>query len=503
MWNRSESNRVVESGLIMLVLLLAGCGKSPEDARKELGELGIEYNVQSFFETVVNNDPLAVELFLISGIERDAKIGTGVAALHLSTAAGNMRITGLLLEHGADVGIQNSEYNTPLHLAITNGNIGMASLLLDHGASVNQSNVSTLTPLDIAFQHDDTTSVEVLLKNSSVSVRDGLDVVYRMWEHEKERKRKYIELSGHNSVAWQLPPLLISAADADDMTAMKLLLDFGVNPNSDSDGTALHHAMTVDACKLLVDNGADPDYFAVPLVGAIQEGRTEVVRWLMDNGADVNRRTIDGRYTPLISAVSSARLEVLQLLLSKGADTNGTDIDGETPLMKAVASSDRWYENKDTSVYKFDWARYKRGTQLVEILIDNGALVNVRDKKGETTLMKALEANGGAVIEIIKMLIDNGADVNALDNDRKTPLIKAIDRSGETADIEVIKLLVKRGANVNASYILKLPVYGNTTRSVLDRAEFRASYGDEDNKKRLTQIVRWLKAAGARSASRR
>ena len=460
MSNRSESHRVVETALIILSLLLVGCGKSPEDARRELGELGIEYNIESFFNTVVNNDPLAVELFLIAGIEVNAKNSDGASALHLSTASGNVAITELMLEHGADVDIRNAEHDTPLHLSTSKGYTQITKLILDTGASVKQSNISGLTPLDIAFQSYDTTSVEMLLQESPVSVQEGIDVVYRMWEHaEKQRKarREFIERNSWAS-AYTTPRLLHVAARENDLDGLRILLEYGVDPNRD-----LGSALSINACSLLVANGADINHYSGPLSQAIDYGQDEIVQWLIGHGADVNAKNSLTKTTPLMKAVESGQigLETVGLLIDNGADVNARDANLETPLMRALSISKRYLASSDSTLYS-----------------------QAKDDLG-----------------IVKLLIDHGADVNAKDDDRETPLMKALNTLGGS-DIEVIKLLVHNGANVNAKTTTRIAGYGSLTSSILDKAEFNASYGETDKKRRLSAIAKWLKSAGARKASR-
>ena len=57
--------------LTALLLLLSGCQKTPEQARKELSELGIEYSQAAFLSRVANGDAVVVELFLTAGMSPD------------------------------------------------------------------------------------------------------------------------------------------------------------------------------------------------------------------------------------------------------------------------------------------------------------------------------------------------------------------------------------------------------------------------------------------------
>lgn len=87
--------------------------------------------------------------------------------------------------------------------------------------------------------------------------------------------------------------------------------------------------------RLLLDRGADPDLPAAnvarvaPLHAAVAADQPEIAEWLLDAGADVNKRQqVD--YTPLMGAAANARLALLDLLLARGADPALQTTEGKT-----------------------------------------------------------------------------------------------------------------------------------------------------------------------------
>ena len=95
--------------------------------------------------------------------------------------------------------------------------------------------------------------------------------------------------------------------------------------------------------KLLLDNGADVDKIAMngseltALQRAVACMHTDVVRVLLDYNPDVNVRMLGG-FTPLMSAAAMGAKEIISLLLEKGADKKLISDDGRTASEFALAT---------------------------------------------------------------------------------------------------------------------------------------------------------------------
>lgn len=128
-------------------------------------------------------------------------------------------------------------------------------------------------------------------------------------------------------------------------------------------------------------NAADP-YGRTALMLAAYNGHTEIARILIQEGAEVTKEDKEGR-TALIFAASGPFPEPATLLLNQGAKVDLTDNVGQwSALMFASAEG-----NND----------------VVKILLEHGADINLKDKDGETALDFA-QNNGHTEVAT---LIDN------------------------------------------------------------------------------------------------
>ena len=219
----------------------------------------------------------------------------------------------------------------------------------------------------------------------------------------------------------------IEAAQTGNTLATLDLLKKGldVNARDDQDGrTILMHAVwfgQLDVMRILIDKGADINAKnkkgVTALILATDKGNAELVRFLLDNGADVNAKDSLG-YTALIKAAGRGLENIMSILLSKGADVNAATHDGYAALSYAAGSGH---------------------TDIVKTLIDNGADVNAKSSIGYTALMSA--ATSGRV-DVVKVLADKGADVSAKSSSGDT----ALSRASKYGHPDVANLLRNAGA---------------------------------------------------------
>ena len=160
----------------------------------------------------------------------------------------------------------------------------------------------------------------------------------------------------------------------------------------------------------------------------------ETVRFLLDNGADVNPQDDKG-WTPLMNSARNSNgdssLETVRLLLERGANPN---IKNHVKIHALFMSA--WNSNGDSSI------------DTVKLLIEKGANVNLTAAKDWTSLMIATKhSNGISSLETVKILLDKGADPNMKSDDGLTALMVATGNSNTTSSLETVILLLERGAD--------------------------------------------------------
>jgi ankyrin repeat protein len=235
---------------------------------------------------------------------------------------------------------------------------------------------------------------------------------------------------------------LYIASSRGHVDVVRLLVDRGANLNAgcnDWNGdfqrvrwTPLHAAIYgdhPDIALFLLERGANPetrDCSQTALCIASSRGQADVVRSLIDRGADLNAKShcwLDGpdsddvECAPLHAATYEGQRDIALLLLERGADPETRSSWDETALH--VASS--------------------RGcADIVQQLLTHGADPNV-ECKGWTPLD---EASSHGRPEIVRMLLEHGADPNRVDPLSGPALHMA-------SDTTVVELLLEYGVNVD------------------------------------------------------
>ena len=224
---------------------------------------------------------------------------------------------------------------------------------------------------------------------------------------------------------------------------------------------ALFQAVKTDdlaAVKESLNRKADPNardrYGFTPLMIASTRGSVEIVKALINVGADVNAANPETHATPLNMAILGRKPSVLVTLVASGANVNAPDAQGRTALhdvvekgdmelLKALLAAPASDPNvKDKSGLTPLMFAYTLGDEGLLLLLNKGADVNLKSNTGRTALMEAAAAKAGSAV---KILLERGADVNAKDNDDWT----ALQEAQLVGCADIISMLEKAGAKPN------------------------------------------------------
>ena len=162
------------------------------------------------------------------------------------------------------------------------------------------------------------------------------------------------------------------------------------------------------------------------LLDRLGEGVVDVVRHLLQLGANVNMTILDDdnfRETLLHRVARSGSIAMLNLLLEQGAIVDALDTDGSSALHQAAL---------------------KERADVLLVLIGAGAKVDLPDNDGATALHFA--ANSGNEV-VLRVLLGAGASVTNADLYGVTPLHYA----AGIGSVNVVQMLLKAGARVNAA----------------------------------------------------
>ena len=197
---------------------------------------------------------------------------------------------------------------------------------------------------------------------------------------------------------------------------------------------------------------SDYDFFKL-----CEEGSLQQITDAIENGANVNARSIVGETPLMAAAASNLNPEVITALVKAGADVNAREDELKmTPLMMAAqfntnpkvitalinagASVNEKHDNGWTPLM---WAAgFNSNPEVVTIFVKTGANVNEKDDKGFTSLIWAATFNSNP--DVIETLIKAGADVNAKENRGFTSLMWA---AWKNPNPEVIITLLENGAD--------------------------------------------------------
>jgi ankyrin repeat protein len=390
-----------------------------------------------------------VDALIKAGANVKAANRYGVTPLYLACVNGSAPVIAKLLDAGADANGATTEGETPLMTVARTGSVEAAKVLLAHGADVNaKEQWRQQTPLmwAVAESHPEMAQ-ELIAHGADVNARQ---VTWNWERQvTKEPREKWMPLGGLTPLLFagrqgclDCARILlkagaeINAANPNGFSSILLaiinshydvaafLLDQGADPNiADEVGrTPLYAAVdmhTLPDSNLPWPSELNSQLSSLDLIQALiahganvnaQLKKQQPYRSKVDRGADTMLGT---GATPLLRAAKAGDTEVVKVLLAKGADPKLTTKFGMTPLMAAAGLGTK---EEDTTGRK---KTEPEAIASIKLCLDAGVDVNAADNQGETALHGAAQKGWD---QVVQFLVDHGAKLDVKDKKGRTPL---------------------------------------------------------------------------------
>jgi len=427
-------------------------------------------------DAAMQGDKAAIRTLLLQKADVNAAQGDGNTALHWAAYRDDLEMAQALIKAGASLKATTRIGNmTPLFLAAKNGNAAMIDLFVKAGAAVNAANDNGTTPLMVAASSGKADAVKVLLDHgadaNAVDNTNGQTALMFAAVLNRDAAVKVLVERGAKLDAKSKTTTVPENRRFENMDAARRVRD----PITMGGNTALLFAARdgqTEAVKALVAAGADVNVTSAsdnmpPMTQAIITGHLDIANYLLEHGANPNIVTtaskitalwavLDSRYAqrewyppPTTEQEKTSHMELMKALMDKGADVNARL--GVRPWYRGFGNSSSPDQEGSTPFWR---AALALDIDAMKLLFSRGADPEITTKHGSTALQAAAGMNHShqganevpqARFDTVKYLVDGlGFDVNAKDDKGYTPLHGA----ALIGTDEVVDYLVAKGADI-------------------------------------------------------
>lgn len=339
-----------------LLLLLLSCQQEPPSPPTESELIG----------AVMARRVEAVDSLLAAGVAPNSRDEEGTPALIIAVNGGELEVVKKLVEAGADVNARREAYfkSTALMEAGVRNDPQMVECLLDHGADLALQDTLGDTPLNWASYYGHQDLVALYLERGadwSVASKQGtaIDIALHRGHRglvsffvergagknlSEEAQNLFRAIRGNNledvreAIKEGVPadqkdqlgtPALVLAAESGHEEILSYLLRKGAGKNAMNrvGESAMARAARFghgDIVDRLLSLKADPNlagepYLMTPLLTAAQAGHSEIIQELLASGANPNVQEGMNGYTPLMLATAGGQVAAVEALLAGGA----------------------------------------------------------------------------------------------------------------------------------------------------------------------------------------
>lgn len=308
----------------------------------------------------------------------------------------------LLIDNGADIYARNDDGDTALILACKNNYIELAKLLINNNFNVNLCNNNNKTAIFYTCLWSNYELSNLIIKKQCVNIH-----VYSL---------SLINIT--SKFHW----------NNDSIKIIELLIEYGANVNvMDNYGNTL----LFNILNCITDKNIIADIF----------------KQIVKKGANIHTRNHKGE-SLLILYCGHNNYKISKFLIKQKIEIN--------TIFYSYKEEEDGCKTEIYSALKY--AYKNKNYELMKLLIENGADINMKYEYNKTLLLHACEdwllfSNTSSKTKMILFLLDNDANVNIKDSNNNTPLLHLMDfilLYDENDLIELIEKLIEKGANINS-----------------------------------------------------
>ncbi|MBL9204913.1 MAG: ankyrin repeat domain-containing protein [Opitutaceae bacterium] len=342
------------------------------------------------------------------GISTNLISHEGISPAGMAVQLNNLPVLEYLTSKGANLELSGESGNTPLYLAVDGRNYALFDWLLAKGVKCNRTPKRGLSPLMTAVVRGEVAMSSRLLQagaNPNSTTDDGFPVIFFAATGEKPELVKLLEERGASLKAFVkgASPLVVKAINSRDLAKARKLLELGVPVPPEAMHFALGRSEFVELVKEYSARGGGSASQALSIWPLLDNISDQQAISFLERGGDPNYR---GGYTALQSAVCICRMEVVKKLIEKGADPNQVGLENREPILMTALYATRLNKPAVADDEKKELIRY---------LVGAGADLEAKKQfegtlfafPGQTTLMASILRGS---IEITRTLLDLGAD---------------------------------------------------------------------------------------------
>lgn len=261
----------------------------------------------ALFLMVETGDVAGMRAWLRQGGDPNSPRASDGSLLHYGAMCGHVELIRLLLENGAIVDHFDSRGDTPLFTAVGNGHTEAARFLLNHGAR-----------LAYTFQLPDNATERARVAEERDRIQAFMNGVAM-----QSQLRARLE---------QMPPEFRGVVEHMQTEVIDNIWSNRFEPEEKNVIDYCEHFPTVKmlVCEFGADINRINPFGQSPLMRFAESSDLLAVKWLLENGALVDQ-TSTGE-TALFSAIRTDNLELIRLLIDAGANVNQYDVDMCVPL---------------------------------------------------------------------------------------------------------------------------------------------------------------------------